>query len=131
MAENGFAIRISAVAGLSTSACWSCRRRQPATTSSGSRPAAAATSATAGTRPSSTTFAYVRLRSSRSPASTRDSSEVVLRCRLAYVHESHSVIALLNHRQIHQWHGALLGSVEPQLMTPLTVRNVELGGHMF
>ena len=27
-------------------------------------------------------------------------------------HLSHGVVALLNHRQIHQWHGVLLGSVE-------------------
>ena len=29
-----------------------------------------------------------------------------------FEHLPHGVVALLNHRQIHQWHGVLLGSVE-------------------
>jgi hypothetical protein len=30
----------------------------------------------------------------------------------AIEHLFHGVVALLNHRQIYQWHGVLLGSVE-------------------
>ena len=62
---DGLSIRSSSVAGLRTTACSSCRRRQPATTSSGSP-----SSAGAGARPCSTKNAYVRRRSSRSASFT-------------------------------------------------------------